>query len=304
MNARPNGVAIVLAMGVVAMAAMAATAIMITQSTWSRASELEAGHMQAQVVLQAGVDWSRAVLTYDLRMGDVDHLGEPWALRLPAMPVENGELIGFIEDQQARFNLNNLVKNGKVSPAQLACFQRLLATLELPAALAYTLADWIDTDSELQPQGGAEDATYLAMPAPYLAANRPLIDLGELALVQGFNEGVIARLRPFVSALPRFTAINANTASAEVLAAVIEELGLDGARDLVARRDQAYFRSFDEFFKQLPPGLVVPTENITVSSSFFLATLRVTIADAQARGAALLLREATGWPAVVWHKTL
>jgi general secretion pathway protein K len=142
------------------------------------------------------------------------------------------------------------------------------------------------------------------MPAPYLAANRPLIDLGELALVQGFGESVIVRLRPFVTALPRFTAINANTAPAEVLAAVIDELGLDGARDLVSRRDQGYFRDFDEFFKQLPPGLVVPTENITVSSSFFLATLRVTIADAQARGEALLLREATGWPAVVWHKTL
>lgn len=293
-----------LAMGVVAMAAMAATAIMITQSTWSRVSELEAGHVQAQVVIQAGVDWSRAVLTYDLRMSDVDHLGEPWALRLPAMPVENGELTGFIEDQQARFNLNNLVKNGKVSLNQLAYFQRLLALLELPASLAYTLADWIDTDSEPQPQGGAEDASYLAMPAPYLAANRPLTDLGELALVQGFNESVIARLHPFVTALPRFTAINANTAPAEVLAAVIDDLGLDGARDLVARREQGYFRNFGEFFNQLPPGLVVPTENVTVSSSFFLATLRVTISDAQARGAALLVREAKGWPAVVWHKAL
>lgn len=304
MSARQDGVAIVLAMGVVAMAAMAATAIMITQSTWSRASELESEHVQAQVVIQAGVDWSRAVLTYDLRMGDVDHLGEPWALRLPAMPVENGELTGFIEDQQARFNLNNLARNGKVSLTQLAYFQRLLATLGLPAALAYTLADWIDADSEPQPQGGAEDGVYLALQPPYYAANRPLTDVGELALVRGFGEDVIARLHPFVTALPRFTAINANTASAEVLAAVIDDLGLDRARNLVARREQGYFRNFDDFFRQLPPGLVVPTENITVSSSFFLATLRVTIADAQARGAALLLREATGWPAVVWHKTL
>jgi general secretion pathway protein K len=304
MSARQNGVAIVLAMGVVAMAAMAATAIMITQSTWSRASELTADHVQAQVVIQAGVDWSRAVLTYDLRMGDVDHLGEPWALRLPSMPVDNGELTGFIEDQQALFNLNNLVKNGKVSLTQLAYFQRLLATLELPASLAYTLADWLDTDSEPQPQGGAEDGAYMALQPPYLAANRPLTDVGELALVQGFNENVIARLLPFVTALPRFTAVNANTASAEVLAAVIDDLGLDGARELVARREKGYFRNFSDFFNQLPPRLVVPTENIAVSSNFFLATLRVTISDAQARGSALLVRERTGWPAVVWHKTL
>ena len=303
MRARQHGVAIVLAMGVVALAAMAATAIMITQSTWSRASELTANHVQAQVLIQAGADWSRAVLSYDRRSNSVDHLGEPWALRLPPMPIENGELTGYIEDQQGLFNLNNLVKGGKVNLAQLANFQRLLSTLGLPTALAGALADWIDADSEPQPQGGAEDDFYLALQPPYLAANRPLIDVDELALVRGFDDGVRARLRPFVTALPRFTAVNANTASPEVLAAVVEGLGLDGARAMVAQRERAYFRNWDEFFRQLPPGLIVPTENISVSSDYFMATLRVTIAGAQARGSVLLARGDTGWPAIVWRKT-
>ena len=303
MRARQHGVAIVLAMGVVALAAMAATAIMITQSTWSRASELTANHVQAQVLIQAGADWSRAVLSYDRRSNSVDHLGEPWALRLPPMPIENGELTGYIEDQQGLFNLNNLVKGGKVNLAQLANFQRLLSTLGLPTALAGALADWIDADSEPQPQGGAEDDFYLALQPPYLAANRPLIDVDELALVRGFDDGVRARLRPFVTALPRFTAVNANTASPEVLAAVVEGLGLDGARAMVAQRERAYFRNWDEFFRQLPPVLIVPTENISVSSDYFLATLRVTIAGAQARGSVLLARGDTGWPAIVWRKT-
>jgi general secretion pathway protein K len=289
-------------MGVVALAAMAATAVMITQSTWSRESELTAGHVQAQALIQAGVDWSRAVLGTDRRSNSVDHLGEPWALRLPPMPVENGELTGYIEDQQGLFNLNNLVKGGKVNPAQLANFQRLLSVLGLPTALAGALVDWIDADSEPQPQGGAEDETYLAMQPPYLAANRPLTDVAELALVRGFDDGVRARLRPFVTALPRFTAVNANTAPPEVLAAVIDGLGLDGARALVAKRERAYFRSFDEFFSQLPPGLIVPTENISVSSDYFIATTRVTIGGAQARGSALLARENAGWPAIVWRK--
>ena len=86
--------AIVLAMGVVALAAMAATAMMITQSTWSRAAELTAAHVQAQTLVQAGVDWSRAVLGDDRRLSNIDHLGEPWALRLPPMSVEGGELAG------------------------------------------------------------------------------------------------------------------------------------------------------------------------------------------------------------------
>lgn len=302
MKTAQRGVAIVLAMGVVAMATMGAAAIMLTQSTWSRASELSTDHTQAQVLIQAGADWARALLGYDRRANNVDHRNEPWAMRLPAMPVENGELTGYIEDQQGRFNLNNLVKDGKVNVAQLAIFQRLLAALGLAPELADTLADWLDADSEAQPQG-AEDAYYLALQRPYLAANRPLIDIDELVLVRGFNEAARARLGPFVSALPRFTPVNANTASPEVLSAVIDGLSLDASRSLVSRRERAYFRSYDDFFRQLPSGLIVPSENISVNSDYFLATLRVTMGGARARGTALVARSSTElWPAILWTK--
>ena len=305
MRTRQLGVAIVLAMGVVALAAMAATAMMITQSTWSRESELTADHVQAQTLVLAGVDWARAVLSDDRRLGNIDHLGEPWALRLPPMSVETGELAGYIEDQQGLFNLNNLVKGGKVNVVQLGHFQRLLSLLDLPAALSGTLVDWIDADSEPQPQGGAEDAVYLALQPPYLAANRPLTDLSELALVRGFDDGVRARLRPFVSALPAFTAVNVNTAPPEVLAAVIDGLGLDGARELIAQRDRAYFRDSNDLIRHLPQGVLVAVENISFGSDYFMTTLRVTIGSAQARGTALLARGAVGsWPAIVWRKAL
>jgi len=304
MSAKQRGVAIVLAMAVVALAAMAATAMMLAQSTWSRESELTADHVQAQALIQSGVDWSRAVLADDRRSNSVDHLGEPWALRLPPMPVENGELAGDIADQQGLFNLNNLVKGGKVNLAQLVHFQRLLSLLGLPTALAGALVDWIDADSEPQTQGGAEDETYLALQPPYLAANRPLIDVAELALVRGFDDGVRARLRPFVTALPRFTAVNANTASPEVLAAVVQGLGMDGARALVAQRERAHFRDLTDLLRQLPMGVLVAAEDISFSSDYFMATLRVTIGGAQARGVALLERGNTGgWPAVGWRKT-
>ena len=305
MSARQEGVAIVLAMSVVALAAMAATAIMITQSTWSRAAELAAAHAQAQSVVQAGADWARAILSDDRRLSNIDHLGEPWALRLPPMSVEGGELDGHIEDQQGLFNLNNLVRNGKVNLVELAHFRRLLSTLGLPVTLADTLADLIDADSEPQPQGGAEDETYMALQPPYLAANRPLTDLAELAMVQGFDDGVRARLRPFVSALPVFTAVNVNTAPPEVLAAIFESLGLDGARDLAASRSSAYIRDRNDLLARLPKGVLVPAEDVSYSSNYFMASLRVTISGAQARGVALLVRgNAGGWPTIVWRKAL
>ena len=292
-----------LAMGVVAVAALAATAILVSQSTWSRQVELTAGRAQAQLLIQAGLDWARAVLSDDRRASSVDHLGEPWALRLPPIPVDNGSLAGYIEDQQGKFNLNNLVKDGKVNLAQLAHFRRLLSVLDLPPTLAGALADWIDADSDPQPQGGAEDEYYGSLQPPYLAANRPLTDVAELALVRGFDDNVRARLRPFVTALPRATAVNANTATPEVLAAVVEGLGIDGARTLVAQRERAYFRNFSDFFNQLPAGVVAPAEGISVGSDYFIATTRITIGGAQARGSALLSREKAGWPAIVWRKS-
>jgi general secretion pathway protein K len=282
--ARTNerGVAVVLAMGVVALAAIAAAAILASQSTWARHAELTAEHVQAQALVRVGVDWARALLSDDRRVSSADHLGEPWAMRLPPVPVDGGELAGQIEDQQGAFNLNNLSRNGAVSEIPLAQFRRLLTILGLPETLGPALAEW------------------LCPPDP--APKRTLIEIAELALVRGFDEAARTRLRPFVTALPRFTALNVNTASPEVLAAVIEGLDLDAARELTAQRGRAYFRDRGEFLAQLPAGASAGANDVATGSDFFQASVRVTIGGAQARGIALLARERSGWPTVVWRK--
>lgn len=302
MRTRQQGVAIVLAMGVAALAALTATAILVSQSTWARQVELTAGHVQAQIIIQAGLDWTRAVLSDDRHAGSVDYLGEPWAMQLPPVPVENGSLAGHIEDEQGKFNLNNLLREGKPNLVQLAHFRRLLTILALPPALAETLVDWIDADGQLQSQDGAEDAYYLSLNPPYLAANRPLMDVSELALVRGFDDSVRTRLRPFVTALPRFTAVNVNTASPEVVSAIVGGLPLDAARTIVSQRGRSYFLNFADFVTRLPRGLNVQTEDVAVSSDYFLATMQVTIGEAHAHGTALLARDGVGWPAIVWRK--
>ncbi|MEO8441253.1 MAG: type II secretion system minor pseudopilin GspK [Betaproteobacteria bacterium] len=304
MRRRQLGVAIVLAMGIVALAAMTATAIMVSQSTWARQSELTADHVQAQRLVRAGVDWARAVLNDDRRRGNVDHLGEPWALRAAPMPVINGEIAGYIEDQQGAFNLNNLAIGGTIDRVELVRFRRLLAILDLPAKLADALADWLDADSERLSADGAEDDYYLARQPPYLAANQLLADISELALVRGFDDKVRARLRPYVTALPHATQVNVNTAPAEVLAVAIDGLNLDAARALVAQRDRVYFSSVADFANRLPGGLVIPASGIALSSQYFVVTLHAAIGQAQAHGRVLLTREGSGWPAIVWQKIL
>lgn len=298
---RQQGVAIIIVILIVALASTLAVYISQQQSLWQRQVEAEFDRGQARRLNIAGIDWARAVLADDGRSNSIDHEGEIWALRLPAMPVEGGQVIGVIEDRQGLFNLNNLVRNGSSSQPSMAQFQRLLGTLGLPGDLAYSLADWMDSDSETQVAGGAEDNYYLGLPAPYRCANRELIELGELSLVKGFDTRTIDRLRPYVSVLPGATPINVNFAPAEVLAAVIENLSLSDARQIVQQRHASPFQSIDDFKQRLPHGgIQILNNDISVSSQFFWVTGRAKVGAAQVSAQALLQRSGA-WPKVIWQ---
>jgi general secretion pathway protein K len=196
------------------------------------------------------------------------------------------------------------VREGKVSLPQLEHFRRLLGVLDLAPTLADALADWIDADAEPQPRSGAEDSHYLGLGRAYLVANGPLVDVAELALVRGFDESVRTRLRPYVTALPAATAVNVNTAPAEVLAAIVAGLGIGQARAIAIARDKAYFHSAAEFSSALPAGLVARGEDVTVQSDYFVVKVHARIGEGQARAVALLARDERQWPRVVWRKFL
>ncbi len=301
MHRDQRGIAIVMAMGIVSLAAIAATATLVIQSTWFRQRELAGQYAQAQMLVPVALDWARAVIGDDGRNSSVDHYGEPWAVKVPATAISDGTFEGHLEDEQGKFNLNNLIVEGKANPDQIASFKRLLAILGLPARLAATLTDWIDADSESMPDG-AEDAQYASRNPAYLSANRPLIDVNELARISGFDQGVRARLQPFVSALPHPTPVNVNTAPAEVLVAVVEGLDLDAARTLTANRGHAYFRDIAGFLDKLPASVSPSPKDLTVSSDYFMAMVRVTHGEASSTGSALLERRSLEWPVIVWRK--
>lgn len=298
---KQNGVAIIMVLLIVALATSLAAFMATQQNLWLRQVESQLDRAQARRIGIAAIDWSRAVLADDASSSNIDHGKEVWTLRLPAMPVENGEVTGVIEDRQGLFNLNKLVRNGTTSALDVAQFKRLLGVLGLPVELASTLADWMDGDSEMQYSDGAENGYYLALPHPYRAANRPLTEIGELSLVKGFDSRTIEHLRPFVTTLPLSGAINVNFAAPEVLAAVIENMSLADARLLVQQRSVHPFKDVADFEQRLPHGgIQVSDATITVSSQFFLITGRASVGRSQVTTQALLQR--TGiWPTVVWQ---
>lgn len=300
---RQRGVAIITVMLITALATAAASFIAWQQHLYARQVENLNDQAQAKALARAALDWARAILREDARENSVDHPGENWSSAI-AVPAESGEVAGTIVDQQGLFNLNNLVRSGKLSEADMAVFRRLLSRLELSQELANAVADWIDPDDVTRSPGGAEDREYLALNPPYRAANRALTEIGNLYRIRGFERETIERLRRFVTVLPEPTPVNVNTAPPEVLAALFENLPLERARDLVSRR--AYFKDLAGFRERLSAAQAsqVNEKQFSVDSHYFVVACDAAYGRARVRYAALLKRSDDGWPVIIWLKNI
>ncbi len=301
---RQGGAAVLVAMLVVAIAAVAASGFMFrTRVEWRRLDNLT--HVdEAHRILRAAQQWGAAVLLEDSLHSSVDYLGAVWATRLPPVEAEGYQLSGWMEDQERRFNLNNLVLNGRVDNQQLAIFLRLLNTLHLSPDLAFAVADWIDTDNIPLNPSSAESPYYESLPTPYQAANHPLMNVNELLSVKGFDRNVLAILRPYVTALPTRTPINVNTASPEVLTALVGGLSLQQAYTLAAKRDRIYYRNVQDFMQALPTGATAVAALASVTSQYFLVRARVRQDRLAVGSVALYHRAGAKLPSLVWRAEL
>ena len=224
-------------------------------------------------------------------------------MRLPAIPIENGSIAGYIVDAQGRINVNNLA-DGNVGPSSRAALAQLFTTLGVPQTLLNAVTDWVDADNTDSEPGGAEDAWYLAQATPALAANAPVGRVDELLAVRGADAASLARLRPFVSAIDAPAAVNVNTAPVEVLAAIVPGLDRAGALALADKRAQTPFVSVFDFRARLGrPDLLFNEALVDVKSTWFEVSIEARQGETLARARALLKRAASGsdWPSVVWQ---
>ncbi len=321
---RVRGVALLSALAVVALVVVVSSGLAAQQASALQLLQGRQDQGQGRWLARAAVDWARNILAEDAATTREDHLGEPWAARIPAIPLPaegdfpGGEISGAIDDLSGRFNLNNLAAEGTINPLQERALIRLMTSLgiEGPQRLANALGDWLDADDLPAAPDSAESAYYTTLTPSYRAANRPLDDVDDLLRVRGFTPAIVARLRPWVSALPvprgqLATAINVNTAPPEVLSAVIDGLPLEAARRLASGRATNWFvmRGGDrlaDFRARLPAG-TRPIEGIPldVRSQYFLVSGQIRQGRSTVALRALLQRsDALGapWPTVIWQR--
>ncbi len=239
---RQHGIAVITVLLVIALSTIMVTSMTGQQQLDIRREQNEAGIQLARSLAISGERFAAAVLFRDFAAADrnnSDSLDDDWAQTLPPVPINDATLSGCVVDMQGKFNLNNLTdREGKLSQPYFEQFERLLRELNIAAAKAQAVVDWIDEDVNAMTPDGAEDDFYTGLEVPYRTSNSSFLSVSELQLVKGFNPGVEEEradyelLLPHISALPTVggpVPLNVNTATPELLASLSDDMKTLGA---------------------------------------------------------------------------
>ena len=283
---RQTGAALLSAMLTVTLVATFAAAALWQQWRSVEVETAERARVQSTWILTGALDWSRLILREDGRAGGADHLAEPWAVplneaRLSAfLAVDKNAsetereafLSGQVIDLQGKLNVNNLLEGNSLSATALASFSRLFELLGLPKEQLLTLASsLLEAVRDPAPAGaGAAPNPTAALPstgasapvpvsptptpvtAPVATALSPLMpERLEQLVWLGLPRETLAVLMPYITLLPQRTAVNLNTASAEVMYASTPGLDMANAQRLVAARDRKHFSTLAEANQQM-----------------------------------------------------
>ncbi len=303
-----SGAALIIALLIVAMVVMLATALSSDFLLMFRRVENQLYSEQAYAYMRGAEALSRAALLYDLQKDDKtrnDNLAEDWA-QAQQYPTDYGWIGGQLEDLQGRFNLNLLANpagsgsgGGTPAPGNTLAqtqFIRLLLALNLEEpisldqaqALTEAIVDWIDGDSDVSGLSGAESEYYESAEPIGRPANRAMAGPSELMMVRGMTPEIYRALAPLVTVWPGVTTgaghrININTAPVEVLRSLggaegqpqgYQPLSESDVEILLeARTPPRYIKDMDEVNKLLNPAGAdqkIRTDNWDVVSEYFM----------------------------------
>jgi general secretion pathway protein K len=297
---RARGIALLTAIILVAIATALATAIGFKSAMSARRA---VGVFTVAQGLQFGAG-AEAMAAYLLKQDASNPqvtLADDWAKPYGPTELDAGvTLEASLEDQQSKFNLNNLVNpmDGTIDTAQLEQFQRLLVLLGLETKWATLFADWIDTDLNPTFPDGAEDSTYTALDPPYRTLNMPVTSISELMELPGFGRDRYDRLAPYVAALPPQTPINVCTAQGVVLDSLTDgrqEFSID-AKKLLEERANGCFPTRDQLMATMNATQLSTfrKSRLTEKSQYFRLRSWITIGTTEFTLYSLLQRQEGG----------
>jgi len=297
---RSRGVALITAMLITALTGSLAAGLAWDSSLDVRRTMVLLFHEQGMQVAMGAETWIRNILRDDGIDSQTDHLGELWAQELPGLPIDNdsvqGAVTGNIEDLNGRFNVNNLLDaDGRIDEDVLEQFRRLLIVLEIDPKFAGLAADWIDADQDAGFPDGAEDSIYTGLIPPYRTFNRPLVNVTEIAALEGMDKASFDRLLPHITALPGRTDINVNTATPAVLQSLDENIDASVVETWLQEREESGFVDVNQTFGTFVTNARM-LDQLAETSEFFQLKAVVQIDTVRVTYYSILLRAPNGGP--------
>jgi len=215
-----RGAALLIVLGLVAIVAgWAASAAYEDMLSLRRADNTQLS-IRAELACLSALKLAKLALEDDGKNTQIDSLEEDWAMPATPFPLDEGLVMGQLEDSNRFFNLNDLVNDqGIADPYSVAQVQRLFALLNLDSNLVGALVDWMDADSKPFSAGGIEADGYYDR--GYSIKNARLDRWDELRMVIGFDAKTVQALKNIVTVRPVYagvkTLVNINTANKLVL---------------------------------------------------------------------------------------
>ena len=209
------------------------------------------------------------------------------------LPVEEAFLEAQFNDVQGKLNINDLVLlNGNVNLLMKERFNRLLKRLSIQTIKVEAIIDWLDENQDPEGFEGMEDGEYLSLDTPSRNAGQAMKDLSELRLLPNVSIEDFQNLLPHVTVLPQGRApININTASAEVLQSLTENLSDQQAKTLIEQREETPWKDLQAFQSDpLISSSGLKPEYLSVNSEFFEIATRISLSDRVVRLVSLIYR--------------
>jgi general secretion pathway protein K len=260
--------------------------------------------LQAVRTARSGVEGAIGLLKNDDQSYDAKT--DRWAMQFPVIGVGDGLLQIRIEDEESRLNVNTLVSGGNAVNADVEYrLKNLITRLGGKPEIVDALVDWIDENSEMKSDNGAEDSYYA--PLGYKPKNGPVDSLDELLMVKGFDKDLLVTkgLTNFITVAPTDGKLNVNTAPPELLRGLHPELNEGVAEDMVTYRDRKEFKNIGEIKNAIGINDTLYaklTPLIKVNSSIFRVQSTCTMGTVVKHTEALLKRDGSTITVISWRE--
>lgn len=283
-RSRQRGMALIVALLVVAIVAALSLLALSRQQQWTRQLEHRANFTTAAQIAFAAMDMTRLTLRDDARRNRFDHLKEAWTIPIPPIAAEQGQVGGRLRELQGRYNLTTLVSGlGSTAVEESnATVVRVARAYSLPASsLALVIRAY---QAQRKRESGATPG------------------LGELLREAGVTASQQEQFRAAFAVLPEATPVNVNFADAAALQAAIDGLTASEAEAVVAQRTSAPFETWAAFTATLPERLrgVGQDQAVSIASRYFMVEVDAWFYDVFLGYEGLLRRDGTNMPTVLW----